>query len=216
MYIKKAYGCVLPYDKLSPVSKSLRAHYDPPEVSGNYNKQWVALLVIQKSAAPSWVKWTHHSEGKTHCDVCLKLDGCWFLESKSPTWPHHPFCHCTLDPIDYTEVLMHATTYSEYSKFDPYLFDPDNVYKHGKNRAFESWGYTVDDARWLQAEIEKQALEKYIAGDYTLGKLNKDGQRISVRIEIPRKDGSKMVSFVSGWMVYPNGSLKLTTPYGGK
>ena len=32
----------------------------------------------------------------------------------------------------------------------------------------KAWGYTVDDARWLQAEIEKQALEKYIAGEYTL------------------------------------------------
>ncbi|MFQ9950830.1 MAG: hypothetical protein ACLRV9_00720 [Clostridium sp.] len=80
----------------------------------------------------------------------------------------------------------------------------------------KAWGYTVDDARWLQAEIEKQALEKYIAGEYTLGKLNKDGQRISVRIEIPRKNGGRMVSFLSGWMVYPNGSLRLTTPYGGK
>ena len=111
---------------------------------------------------------------------------------------------------------MDATTYSDYSKFDPCLFDTDNVYQHGKNRAFESWGYTVDDAHWLQAEIEKQALEKYIAGEYTLGKLNKDGQRISVRIEIPRKNGGRMVSFLSGWMVYPNGSLRLTTPYGGK
>ena len=111
---------------------------------------------------------------------------------------------------------MAATAYSDCSKFDPYLFDPDNFYRHGKNRAFASWGYTVADARWLQAEIEKQALEKYLAGDYTLGKLNKDGQRISVRIEISRKDGSKMVSFVSGWMVYSNGLLRLTTPYGGK
>ena len=143
-----------------------------------YFKQWV------KSTAPRWVKWTHHLEGKIHCDMCLKLDGCWFLEDKSPMYPHHPFCHCTLDPIDYAAVLMYATTYSQYSKFDPYLFDPDNFYKHGKNKAFESWGYTVDDARWLQAEIEKQALEKYIAGDYTLGELNKYGQRMNIRVTI--------------------------------
>ena len=137
-------GYVLPYGKLSPVSKSLPAL---PGVNGSYHKRWPAFLVVQKSAAPSWIQWTHHSEGKTHCDECLKLDGCWFLEGKSPTWPHHPFCHCTLEPIDYAVVLMDATTYSEYSKFDPYLFDPDNVYKHGKNRAFESWGYTVADAQ---------------------------------------------------------------------
>lgn len=138
------------------------------------------------------------------------------MENKSPTWPHHPFCHCTLDPIDYAVVLIDATTYSDYSKLDPYLFDPDNVYQHGKNRAFESWGYTVADARWLQAEIEKQALEKDLARNDTLGKLNKDGQRISIRIEIPRKGSSKMVSFLSGWMIYPNGIFRLTTPYGGK
>ena len=63
-------------------------------------------------------------------------------------------------------------------------YDPDNVYQHGKNKTFESWGYTVDDARWLQAEIEKQALEKYIAGDYTLGELNKYGQRMNIRVTI--------------------------------
>ena len=213
MYIQKACGYVLPYGKLSPVSKSLPAL---PGVNGSYHTRWSAFLVGQTSAGPSWIQWTHHSEGKTHCDECLKLDGCWFLESKSPTWPHHPFCHCTLDPIDYAVVLMDATTYSEYSKFDPYLFDPDNVYKHGKNRAFESWGYTVTDARWLQAEIEKQALEKYIAGDYTLGKLNEHGQRINIRVTIPRKDGTSEVSFMAGWMVKSNGKLKLNTPYGGK
>ena len=58
--------------------------------------------------------------------------------------------------------------------------------------------------------------EKYIKGDYILGKLNKDGQRISIRIEIPRKDGTGTVSFVSGWMAGPNGELRLITPYGGK
>ena len=112
VYTKKTYGYVLQYDRLSPASKSLPDHYNPPGVSGNYNKQWIALLVIEKSAAPSWVKWTHHLEGKTHCDECLKLDGCWFLESKSPVWTHHRFCHCTLDPIDYAEVFMRATTVS--------------------------------------------------------------------------------------------------------
>ena len=60
-----------------------------------------------------------------------------------------------MEPIDYLVVLMNAYTYSDYSKFDPYLFDPHNFYKHGKNKAFESWGYSVGDAKWLQAEIER-------------------------------------------------------------
>ena len=182
-----------------------------------YYKRSKGRLLIQKTKdIPRWVRWTHHSEGKTHCEECLRLDGCWFPEGKTPQWPHHPFCHCTLDPIDYTVVLMDAAAHSDYSKFDPYLFNTTGMYPHTKEKLFAQWGYTVDDARWLQAEIEKQALEKYVAGDYQLGKLNDKGQRISIRVTIPRRDNGENVSFITGWMVYPDGRIQLTTPYGGK
>ncbi len=64
--------------------------------------------------------------------------------------------------------------------------------------------------------MERQAKEKYPNGNYNLGKLDAFGQRLNIRIEIPRKDGSGIVSFLSGWMVEPGGKLKLNTPYGGK
>lgn len=64
--------------------------------------------------------------------------------------------------------------------------------------------------------MERQAREKYIAGEYSLGKLNLYGQRINIVIEIPRKNGLGTVTFVSGWMVEPGEKLKLNTPYGGK
>ena len=35
-------------------------------------------------------------------------------------------------------------------------------------------------------------------------------------ITLPKKNGTGEGSFVSGWMVYPNGEIVLTTPYGGK
>ena len=79
---------------------------------------------IQKGAGlPSWVKWTHHSEGETHCEECLMLDGCWFSKRNAPPCPHHPYCHCTLDPIPYAVVFGNASVYSDYGKFDPYLFN---------------------------------------------------------------------------------------------
>jgi len=53
-------------------------------------------------------------------------------------------------------------------------------------------------------------------GNYELGKLNFQGQRISIRVTIPRKNGAGDVSFITGWMVKPEGKIKLTTPYGGK
>ncbi len=47
-------------------------------------------------------------------------------------------------------------------------------------------------------------------------KLNDKGQRLSIKIEIARKDTGDKVSFITGWMVYPNGHIQLTTPLGCK
>ena len=126
---------------------------------------------MQKSTDfPDWVRWIHHSDGKTHCLECLMLDGCWFARDTHPPCPHHPFCHCTLEPIDYAFVLANVEANSDYTKFDPYLFNTTGIYPHTKEKLFKEWGYTVVDAKWLQAEMERQAREKYVAGKYELGK----------------------------------------------
>ncbi len=181
-----------------------------------YKRYTGALLTHKSNDEPQWVKWIHHDRGPTCCEDCKHLNGCYFLKDKAPHKPHHSYCHCVLDSIKYTEVLKTAGAQSQYSKFDPYLFNTTGIYTHTKEKLFAQWGYTVEDARWLQAEMERQALEKYLTGDYSLGKLNKDGLRLTIRIEIPRKIGEGVVSFASGWMVYPNGLIQLTTPYGGK
>ena len=123
----------------------------------------------------------------------MRLDGCWFQEEKAPPCPHHPFCHCTLDLIPYAVVFGNVSVYSDYGKFDPYLFNTTGLQTHNKE-----WGYTVDDARWLQAEIERQGRERYLSGQYELGKLNMFGQRINIRVTIPRKNGFGDISFVTG------------------
>lgn len=179
-------------------------------------KQCAGMLYIQKSVGPRWVCWVHHSDGVSHCQECLMLDGCLFLESKAPQCPHHPSCHCTLDPIDYAIVQRIASADSDYSKFDPYLFNTQGKYTHSKEKLFASWGYFVEDARWLQAEMERPAREKYLMGDYKLGRLDQWGQHINIRVEIPKRNGIGNVSFTTGWMVCPDGQIKLNTPYGGK
>lgn len=80
----------------------------------------------------------------------------------------------------------------------------------------ESWGYGIQDSLYLKEEIEKQGLEKHKNGDYKLGFLNEYGQRISIRVELPRKNGDGTISFITGWMVRPNGHIQLNTPFGGK
>ena len=83
----------------------------------------------------------------------------------------------------------------------------------GKNKLFESWGYDKMDSKWLKQEFERQAKEKYESGNFKLGKLDDYGQRISIEIELPRKDRIGTIKFISGWMVYPNGKIQLATPY---
>lgn len=170
----------------------------------------------QTPDAPEWKKWVHRNLSENHCGECLKLDNCWFLKTKTPQWPHHLFCHCILDDISYSDVLSQSSSECPYAKFNPYLFDPENFYKHGKSEMLESWGYGIQDSLYLKEEIEKQGLEKYKNGDYKLGFLNEYGQRISIRVELPRKNGDGTISFITGWMVRPNGHIQLNTPFGGK
>lgn len=128
--------------------------------------------------------------------------------------PHILSLH--IDPILIPLLSATLQHLAAYSKFDPYLFNTRGEHPHGKDKLFHEWGYTVVDAFWLQKEIERQAREKYVSGNYELGRLNFAGQRISIRIEIPRRNGDGTVSFISGWMVEPTGEIRLTTPYGGE
>ena len=164
----------------------------------------------------NWIEWKHEMRGFAHCDTCIALDKRWFTHDNRPTSPLHPNCHCSAIPIPTSMVMKEAVAASAFSKFNPYLFDPMNLYQHGKNHAFESWGYSVSDSEWLQNEYIRQARTQYLSGNYKLGKLNERGQRITIRITIPRKNGVGNISFDTGWMVHPNGKIQLTTPYGGK
>ena len=99
-------------------------------------------------------------------------------------------------------------------KIRDYIFS--DLKSNGKKELFESWGYSIINSQYLQQEFIKQAKLAYSVGEYELGKLDKYGQRINVIIKLKRKNTNEYVSFVSGWMVYPNGKIALTTPYGGK
>ncbi len=72
------------------------------------------------------------------------------------------------------------------------------------------------DSEFLQREFIRQAKFSYSVGDYELDRLDDYGQRINIEIRLKRKDKEGYVIFQSGWMVYPNGRIVLTTPYGDK
>ncbi len=162
-----------------------------------------------------WVEWQHETRGLLHCGSCLSLHECWFVFGNEPIVPLHERCHCRTLAIPTAQVETRAKATSAFSKFDPYLFNTSGIHCHGKDALFKSWGYSADDALWLQEEIERQGLANYLSGNYTLGMLNMFGQRLNIRVEIPRKDGQGVVSFITGWTVLAHGKIKLNTPYGG-
>ncbi len=164
-----------------------------------------------------WVKWKAVIDDKT-CPQALKLNECYFIFGKMPMWPEHPRCRCTLEKIMNPIPNVTASAMSAIEKFTAYIWgakylnDPENY--HGKDKIFEDMGYTVADARFLQQMFCEQAIGNYCNGDYTLGSLGVYGQHISIVIDIPNDHGGT-TKIISGWMVEPNGLIRLATPFGG-
>lgn len=184
-----------------------------------------ARYYTKRLFSTNWVKWIHKGTKpaetnlekaayvlgealSNHCAICLNLNGCCFVKEKCSKFPLHQNCHC--HTIDIPAIA--ATAECPIEKFKYYVFAGGK----GKKQLFELWGYSIMDSEYLKQEFERQAKPAYSVGDYELGLLDKYGQRISVTITLKRKDKNENVFFLSGWMVYPNGSIKLTTPYGGK
>ena len=174
-----------------------------------------------------WVKWIHEGSVPAksnklkalndllgtiskHCPKCLNLNGCCFVREKCPTIPIHPNYHCEIIDIEGIDPTANCAV----EKFTNYIFDI--LKSKGKKQLFELWGYDILDSNYLQKELELQARTAYMVGNYSLGKIDGFGQRVKIRIKIENKRNGGYVEFNSGWMIYPDGMLILTTPYGDK
>lgn len=100
-------------------------------------------------------------------------------------------------------------------KFSDYLFKPGA--DHGKDKVFRAMGYSEKDSAQLAGVWKNQAAAQLAKGNYTLGKQDGYGQRIDIEIILPGKGSAAgQVSYIrSGWMLDPNGSIKLNTPFSG-
>lgn len=179
----------------------------------------------EKLFSTKWVKWVHEGTKPAdsnaeksanvlrgslskHCAICLNLNGCCFAAEKRPSKPLYPNCRCFT--VDVQSITVRAECPIE--KFTKYVFADGN----SKKQLFELWGYAIMDSEYLRQEFIRQAELAYAVGDYALGKLDKHGQRINIQIKLKRKNKIGYITFTAGWMVYPNGKIVLTTPYGGK
>jgi hypothetical protein len=104
-----------------------------------------------------------------------------------------------------------VTATADVAKFNAYAFVTD------KSPVFGSYGYTVEDSQELANLYAQQAAQKFAAGDYTLGKLDQYGQRITIQIDLPGIGAAAGRSTVlnSGWMIESSRSIRLLTPFAG-
>jgi RHS repeat-associated protein len=104
---------------------------------------------------------------------------------------------------------------SDLRKFTEYIFKEGA--DHGKDKVFRGLGYGKEHSQQLAELWEKQAAEKYACGKYSLGKADQYGQRIDIEIELSGIGGAagKTSYLRSGWMIQPDGSIKLNTPFSG-
>ncbi len=143
-----------------------------------------------------------------HCKPCTALSGCYFANNNKPKT--HFYCDCNESAIE--TPYEQSVAERDIRKFSEYVFN--EKYKvNGKNKLFWLLGFHKEDSAYLKSEYEKQAKQKYLKGDYTLGKLDNFGQRINVTIDLATPTHTD-IKLITGWMVHPLGKITCTTPLG--
>lgn len=155
-----------------------------------------------------WIEWI--AQPNDWQDDCDKFNGCYFLVKQMPKYPQHPNCQCRLEKI--TKPNITANTTCDIRKFTEYVFDEEK--SKGKKELFESWGYTIEDSKYLQQLYISQAIQKYCNGDYIFKGAGKEYGRIEIVIDLPIKNG-QVLKIKTGWSLYPQGEIRNSTPFSG-
>lgn len=187
------------------------------------------VLPIGKKPTRGWVKWYHQcipdEEGKAreearkvaetnkHCKICTVLSGCYFDSSVMPQYPQHPHCDCMLFTI--SKSTSQAVASCAIEKFTGYIFG-EKYSGNGKIKLFKALGFTIEDSNYLKTEFEKQAKQKYLKGDYVLGKLDQYGQHITISITGLKSPIKNDIILKTGWMIRPLGYITCNTPLGDR
>jgi hypothetical protein len=118
------------------------------------------------------------------------------------------------------EIVANAQTASnkvivDSRKFSEYIFKDGAA--PGKDVVFKNLGYNINDSKLLTKIYQEQGAAKYASGNYTLGKLDNFGQRINIEIELNGVGSAKSkTSYInSGWIIKPDNSISLNTPFSG-
>ena len=143
-----------------------------------------------------------------HCMTCTALDGCYLVARNMPEQPLHDNCDCRKKNTAYSSVKNSALAECDIRKFTEYVFKNVKDSK-GKNKIFYALGFDINDSEYLQKEYCKQALKQYLLGNYICKDLDIRGLRLAIPITL------RGITLYSGWLLYLEGKIKNTTPFGG-
>ncbi|MBQ9103523.1 MAG: hypothetical protein IJY57_00320 [Clostridia bacterium] len=141
------------------------------------------------------------------CALCVALNDTVFKNNNKPEY-YHRNCKCQNTKYELTTVKLDFPI----SKITKYLFQDKS-----KKELMKNMGYDISDADFIYKIIADNAKDKFLKGDYLLGVLNCNGQKVNIILELyGKKDKkNKLYRFKTGWTAYPNGCLHNNTPFGG-
>lgn len=89
--------------------------------------------------------------------------------------------------------------------------------RHGKDAVFRSFGYAAGDSEALANSFAQQGAANFDAGNFMMGNLDQFGQRITIPIRLVGQGDAagRATTVLSGWMITPEGTVRLVTPFAG-
>ena len=113
-------------------------------------------------------------------------------------------------------VIRNGNVSADMRKFTEYIFKDGAA--PGKDVVYKNLGYSMENSEALTKNYIEQAMTKYKNGQYKInGEPTQYGQKINIEIELPGiGDAAGNTSYLkSGWMIRPDGSITLNTPFSG-
>jgi filamentous hemagglutinin len=113
-------------------------------------------------------------------------------------------------------VVKNGNISADMRKFTEYIFKDGAA--PGKDVVYKNLGYSMENSQALTKNYVEQAMTKYKNGQYQInGDPTQYGQKINIEIELPGigNEAGKTSYLKSGWMIRPDGSITLNTPFSG-
>lgn len=165
-------------------------------------------FVIRKNISPENIETCNGvavgDDNARTCALCVALNDTVFKNNKKPEY-YHPNCKCKSKKYDLADVKLDFPT----QKITHYLFMNED-----KKAMMRTMGYVAEDSNEVYQFIKLAVENKFLAGDYNLQILNKNGQHFSINLILNGKRDHEKEKFNChiGCVAWPYGKIKIATP----